>query len=200
MEQPRISAKKLTYFAILLALVIVLQLLSTFGVLKISATPINLTLIPVVLGGMILGPVYGGLLGLAFGIVTLVAGITGADGFTFVLWSDHPILTALTCLLKGSLCGLISSFAYCVVAEKKKYLATFVASAVAPIVNTGLFILGALLMNDTISGFAKAEGVSVMYFLIIICAGVNFLIELGINLVVSPAIYRVSEIISKKKF
>jgi hypothetical protein len=84
---------------------------------------------------------------------------------------------------------VLGGLVYGIMKNKNKYVATFLASAVVPIVNTAIFVLGALTMYDSMSVLASGEGVGVMYFLIIICAGVNFLIELGINLLVAPAIH-----------
>ena len=82
--------------------------------------------------------------------------------------------------------------------KKNEYVAVFVASAIVPIVNTGLFILGALLMSDTLSANFVADGSTVIYFLVIGCAGVNFLIEFAVNLISAPTIHRVMRIIGKR--
>lgn len=184
------SAKRLTGIAVLLALVIVLQ--TVFGSIKIGATSFSLVLIPIVLGGILYGWIAGGLLGFAFGFITLMYGVTGADAFTAILFQDHPFLTILTCIVKATAAGIIPALVYKVFKEKHAYVGVFIASALAPIVNTGLFIIGALLMSDTIAGFAGGNSVSnIMYFLIIGCAGVNFLVEFAVNLIASPSIYRV---------
>ena len=66
-------------------------------------------------------------------------------------------------------------------------------------VNTGLFILGALcFLQDTLKA-NFVSGTSVIYFLIIGCAGINFLIELAINLIAAPSIYRVIGIVKGRK-
>jgi len=199
MEQKTLNARTITAFAILLALVIVLQVFASSipigGFAKIS-----LTLIPIVIGGMLLGPLFGGLLGLAFGIITLIAGITGADYFTFIIFNDHPILTSLLCVVKATAAGVGSAYVYEIFKSKNKYVATFLAAGIAPIINTGIFILGSLLMSDTLSSNFVADGQTVLYFLVIVCAGLNFVFEFILNIIVSPAIYRVSEIISKRKF
>ena len=98
--------------------------------------------------------------------------------------------------MAGSLGGLV----YSVFKNKNVYLATFLASAVVPIANTLIFILGALTMYDSMSVLANGEGVGVIYFLIVICAGVNFLIELAINLIFAPAINSVVKILDKNVF
>ena len=55
------------------------------------------------------------------------------------------------------------------------------------------------MMSGTIAGFMQSVGntASVVYFLIIGCAGINFLVELGLNLVAAPALYRVSGLFIK---
>ena len=201
MEQKHISARTITWFAILLALVIVLQVFASS--ISLGFANISLTLIPIVLGGMILGPLFGGLLGFVFGLITLIMGIIGRDYFTSVIFADHPVLTTLVCIVKATAAGVGSAYFYRWLKQKNKYVATFIASGVAPIINTGLFILGALTMSGTLEANLAnfgADGQTVLYFLVIGCAGINFIVEFILNMIVSPAIYRVSEIIEKKKY
>lgn len=197
MERKRFfSAKNIAYFAVLLALVVVLQVCG--GYFKIGATSLSFVLVPIVLGAILLGPLAGGLLGFAFGFIVLIYGVTGADAFTNILFVNHPVLTTLVCIVKGTAAGVVSGFAYKLLAKKSALAGVIVASALAPIVNTGLFILGALTMSGTISANFVAEGSSLVYFLFIACAGINFIVEFAINLVLSPAIHRVVQVVEHK--
>ncbi len=189
------TTKNVVYLAILTTLLVVLNLLGT--VFKI-VTNVNLTLIPIVVGALTLGIKGGFILGLISGLMTFIFGVTGLDPFTNFLFSQHPVLTFLVCTVKITAAAVLGAIVYNVLKNKNKYVATFVASAVVPVINTLIFILGALLMSDTISVLSSAEGVSVIYFLIVICAGINFLIELGINLIVAPAIYSVIRVVDKQ--
>ena len=189
------TTKNVVYLAILTTLLVVLNLLGT--VFKI-VTNVNLTLIPIVVGALTLGIKGGLILGLISGLMTFIFGVTGLDPFTNFLFTQHPVLTFLVCTVKITAAAVLGAFVYNLLKNKNKYVATFIASAVVPVVNTLIFILGALLMSDTISVFANAEGVSVIYFLVIICAGINFLIELGINLLVAPAIHTVIRVVDKQ--
>lgn len=192
------SAKRLTGLAILLALVIVLQVWG--GSIRIGATPLSFVLVPVVLGGMFYGAWAGTLLGLSFGVITLIYGITGMDAFTSVLFGDHPFWTAVLCLGKGAAAGAVSGLCFRLLKKKNAYVGTFLAAASAPIVNTGLFILGSLLfLRDTLSANFVASGNTVFYFLVIGCAGVNFLVEFALNLVCAPALYTVARVVGKGK-
>lgn len=184
------SAKKIAYLGVLLALVIVMQFVG--GSIKITpTTSLSFVLVPIVLGAILLGPWAGAFLGFVFGLITLLFGVTGADAFTNILFVNSPVLTSLTCLIKGIAAGLVPGLVYRPIAKKNTLAAAIVASALAPVMNTGIFILGGLTMSGVISQNFVEEGSTVIYFLVIGCAGVNFLIEFAINLVLSPAIHRV---------
>lgn len=192
------SAKRVTGMAVLLALVVVLQLIG--GYLKIGATSFSFVLVPIVLGGILYGVIVGGILGFVFGFMTLMAGITGTDAFTATLFQTQPVATALLCLGKATFAGIGSALLYQWIAKKQDYVAVFVAGAAAPVINTGLFVLGSIcFFQDTLNANFVAEGSNVFYFLIIVCAGINFLVELTINLVASPAVYRVIRVVGGKK-
>lgn len=182
--------------AILLALVVVLQVFGNS--IKVGATSFSLVLIPIALGGMLLGARAGALLGFVFGVITLTAGITGTDVFTQILFQDHPVLTALTCLGKGTAAGFVAGLLYGAVAKKNRYVASFIAAGAAPVVNTGIFILCGLLMSDTLSANFVADGSTVVYFLVIVCAGINFIVEFCVNLLVSPALHMVTDVVTKR--
>lgn len=190
------SARNIAYFAILLALVVVLQ--TTLGSIKIGATSFSVVLIPIAVGAILIGPIAGAILGFAFGLIVLLYGVTGADVFTNILFVNEPVWTVLTCLVKGIACGLFPGLIYKAIAKKNKTIATIIASLSAPIFNTGLFILGALCMSGTIANNFVASGETVIYFLVIGCAGINFLVEFAVTAVVSPALARIVQIIEKR--
>lgn len=195
-RKARLRILHLVQMAILVALIIVLQ---SFGAnIRIGPTSVSLVLIPIALGGMLVGPGGGALLGLIFGIMTLMAGVTGQDFFTQVLFQDHPLLTALICLGKGTAAGFGAGLIYKLVSKRNSIAAGFLAAASAPILNTGLFILGALTVSDTLASNFVAEGSTVIYFLVIGCAGINFILEFLVNLLVSPGLNMVVNVVTKK--
>jgi uncharacterized membrane protein len=184
----------IVYLAILTTLLVVLNLLST--VFKII-TNVNLTLVPIVLGALVLGWRGGLILGLISGLMTYLFGVVGVDAFTNILFTNHPILTFLVCTVKTTAAGAVGGLIYSLIKKKNKYVATFVASGLIPIINTAIFIVGALTMYNTIASKFSPD---VMYFLVITCEGVNFLIEFAINLVVAPAIHVVINVLEKRAF
>ena len=82
------SVVRLTSLAILAALVVVLQTVAS-GI-RIGPVPISLTLVPIVVGAILFGPGAGAGLGFVFGLVCLIAGVTGTDKFTYLLWTASP--------------------------------------------------------------------------------------------------------------
>lgn len=183
----------LTTLSVLLALVVGLQLIWTLG----GVTSFSVVLVPIVVGAILLGPAAGAILGYGFGVAVLILGITGRDFFTATLFQAQPVATSFLCLLKGTAAGVGAGLVYRLVEKKsgKRLIAAFAAAATAPILNTGLFILCAILLlkgtlaaNLTNFGWS---GESVLLFLIIGCAGINFLLELAVNLILAPAIHRI---------
>ena len=191
MNSKYFTAKRVALLGILTALVIVLNLLST--VFKVI-TNVNITLIPIVLGALLLGARGGLILGGISGVMTFLFGVLGVDPFTNILFVNSPVLTFLTCVVKITVAGGVAGWIYDLLKSKNKYLAVFVASALVPVINTSLFIIGALAMYDVIATNFSQD---VLYFLVVTCAGVNFLIELAINLVVAPAIHTVVRVLDR---
>lgn len=194
------SARKIAYFAILLALVVVLQIWGS--AIPVGATRLSFTLVPIVLGAIILGQWAGMFLGIAFGAVVLISALVGADPFTMYLLQESPVITLLIIFVKGSLAGFLPGLIYKLL-KKRPILATIIAALVAPIANTGVFVVGALIISGVIEGFMGSAGItgqSVVYFVIIGCAGINFLVELGINLILAPALARIIRLVDKKAF
>ncbi len=188
------SAKNVTTLAILLALVIVLQAFG--GSFSIGAVTLNFTLIPLVLGAILLGPWAGAFLGLASGIVVLVQVIIAPAGFYFIIWSNSPIVTTLICLVKTTVAGFVAGWLFEWLEKKNLYVAIFVASGVVPIVNTALFVLGCLCMGDTIA--LMADGQNVFTFILVGLVTFNFFAELAVNLLVAPGLHTVYKVVEKQ--
>ena len=154
MENKTFSSKNIATIAILSALIVVIQLIT--GFIKIGVVNLSFVLIPIVVGAIALSPLCGMILGIVFGFVCFFMGLFGLDGFTYYLISQSPFITFMTCVIKGAAAGYFSGLIFKFVSKKNDLIASILASISAPILNTGLFIVGALIMKDTISSFLSA--------------------------------------------
>ena len=70
-------------------------------------------------------------------------------------------------------------------------LSLFLAAGIAPVVNTGIFILGLLLFfQDTLVLWANGQD-KVLDFLLFSILGINFTTEFLVNLVLVPVLARI---------
>lgn len=193
MERKKIfSAKLLAGTGVLLALVIVLQ---TFSSVIPLAALLNFSLIPIVLGAILFGPLVGAVLGFACGVVVLIQVIMGGSPFYTAIWANDPIITLLTCLVKTTVAGGVSGFLYQWLKKKNELIAVFLSSGIVPILNTSLFILGCLFMTDSVYGMAGGQ--NVLVFILVGLVGFNFFFEFAFNLFFAPALHRIIGVAQK---
>ncbi len=178
------STKDLVMYAALTAIVIILQLMGSF--IKLGPFSISLVLVPIVIGTALLGVKAGGWLGFIFGLTVLISG----DAAAFL--AVHIPGTILTVLLKGILAGLITGLVYRLVRPHGLYLAIIVSAVACPVVNTGVFLIGcSIFFMDTVRAWATSFGFeSAGSYIIYGLVGGNFLFEMLINIILSPAIVR----------
>ena len=186
------SAKNVTTLGVLLALVIVLQAFG--GTISFGAVTLNFTLIPIVLGAIVLGPVAGAILGLACGVVVLIQVIIAPAGFYALIWLNDPVVTILTCIIKTTAAGLVSGWLFSLLKKKNQTVAVFVASGIVPVINTALFIVGCLFMTSV---HQSADG-NVLRYILVGLVTFNFFFEFGINLLLAPAIHTVYNVVEKR--
>ncbi len=180
-----IRIKKLVGLATLTALVVGLQFLSNY--VTFGSISITLALIPVAMGAILYGPIAGALLGAIMGVIIIVAPSTMA-----YFMPVNPAATIILCILKTGLAGLVSGLLFKLFAfiakKQKSYKAKMglfaagiiIAALVVPIINTGLFIIGATLFFSSIYGN--------MINVINAVLTTNFLIEFLVSAILSPVL------------
>ncbi len=189
MSNSKQKSNRVALLGVFSAIVIVLQLLS-YVMPPIGTFRLSLVLIPIVLGAVLYGPKFGGILGLVFGVVVTVSCAVGLDVGGEVLFVANPFLTAFLCLLKGALAGFVAGLVAHPLKDRKPTVSTILAAITAPVVNTGVFILCLSLFFKNIL-IEWAGGTALVYYVIFSLVGINFLIELAIDLFLSPALLSV---------
>ncbi len=187
------NTRTIVGIGVMTAIVVVLQLLGSF--IKFGMFSISLVLVPIIVGAALYGIGAGAWLGLAFGVTVLISGDAG------LFLGINPAGTVITVLLKGALAGLAAGVVYKLIESKNKLVAAISAGVVAPVVNTGVFAVGCwLFFMPTITEWATAAGKdNAGLFVLTGVIGLNFFVELAINLVLSTAIVRIINIAKKEK-
>ena len=184
----RFGIRQISGIAILTALIAVIQYVA--NLLPIGYLPYNLTLFPIALGAVMYGPFAGLFLGLVAGGLVLVAPTTA----TFLAF--NPVVTVLLCLAKTGIAGLVAGLIYIPFRKKRHFLGSLLASLSVPIINTGMFALICFLVFG--GAFEQTIGLAYLGFIFGILIGLNFFVELAINSLMSPILFKIYEIASKR--
>lgn len=190
------KVQKMVGVSLLIAVMLVLQFLSTVFPIKIGPVALSLVLIPIVLGAATYGISAGGVLGGAFGVMTYIFCVNGMDAGGQMVFQASPILCFVVVMAKGILCGLAAGVVYKLLHKVNGYVAMLSAAIICPVVNTGVFLMGMFLwFMDVLKLWAGGSDVVgyVLSGLILI----NFLPELAINVIFSPAGQRIMRSIKK---
>lgn len=192
------SAKNVAYFAVLLALVVVLQLFAS--AIPMFGVTINLSLIPIVLAGIFFGMWGGGFMGLVSGLITfIVMAVMGREPSTAFLFQANPAVLTLICIGKTTVAGFVSGLIYRLIAKKNALAAAYVASALVAILNTGIYMLGMVLMKDDVASFLGTEATAQVVFVTVFgLIWLNFVLEIAVNVLIAPAVHRIVLVVEKK--
>ena len=180
------SVRRMTGMSLMAAIIAVLTVLGNF--VRVGPFPITLALAPIIIGAAMYGAGAGAILGGVFGLVTLISGLAGWDGGTVMyLMGIAPLACILVCVGKGVAAGWCAGLVYSAIEKKNRHVGVVAAGIVCPVVNTGVFIIGMLLFfTSALESWASGQGL--MYYVIFGLTGVNFLVELAVNLVLSSGI------------
>ena len=183
------KVRRMTGIAIFTSIVVVLQIVCTF--VRFGPFSITLALAPIIIGAALYGVGAGAFLGAVFGAVVLITGLFGWDGGTVMyLMSMNAFATVLICVGKGLAAGWVSGVLYRLIAKKSVNGGAITAGVLCPITNTGLFIVGMMVFFlSTLESWAGGQ--AIMYYVIFGLTGMNFLVELAVNLLLSAGITRI---------
>lgn len=177
------QTRRIAGLAIFTAVVVVLQLLGS--VIRFGPFSISLVLVPIVIGAALYGTFAGAWLGFVFGVVVLLS-----DAAAFLAVSVPG--TILVCLLKGMAAGAAAAFVYRLASKKSVTVGAICAAIVAPICNTGIFLIGCrLFFYETVAAWGAAAGIdNTLVFMLTAFVGGNFVVEMVVNMLLAPTIVR----------
>ena len=185
------KTRKMVFLSMMTAIIIVLQVIATFTV-RFGIFPITLALAPIIISAAMYTWREGLYLGLVFGAVVFVTGLLGWDGGGVnAMMAQNALATTLLIFVKGGAAGLVAGLVYKLGAKKNSLVGVISAGIATPITNTGIFAVGMIFVfyNFLVGGAKNGEHPLAYLFLGMI--GLNFIIELIVNLALATVIDRV---------
>ena len=183
-------------FAAMLSALIILMTFTGIGYIPIGPLKLTFNVLPVAVGAVLLGPLYGAILGTVFGLSSFFT-CFGMDALGTVFLGIHPFLLFIMCVVPRILCGLLPALLF--KAFPKNNAGEIIGSAVCcmltAVLNTigflslmWLFFAKDLATNPKVLELLQGVSIDSIITLFVLFAGVNALIEAGVNLILGSAI------------
>lgn len=181
------NTKMIATTGILVGIEILLQIIGNY--INPGFANINLSLIPIVIGAVLYGPVVGGFLGLVCGVMVIISPSTMQ-----IFFSMSPLGTILACILKTTVAGVAAGLVVKLFKNEKKIYGVILASILVPVINTALFSIFALIffmpllqsmISETMPNIAAALFVGMI--------GINFILEVISTVILAPSLYKILE-------
>ncbi|MBR5746850.1 MAG: ECF transporter S component [Clostridia bacterium] len=200
----RVDTRKFTVLAILIAVTLVLQIIATILPRLPGGIELSFVLIPVVVAACFYGYVGAATVGGAFGLIVFIMGLTGATPFTtYLIFEVNWFYTIIGTVVRTTAAALLVALVFKFVSKKLSQRSSYiVASIVAPVFNTGLFIIIFLIFfNPLLREYALANGYgdNVIGYVFAGFVGVNFFIELATTVLLAPPVCIALERVIRRK-
>ncbi len=199
MNKKFFTAKNVALLGILVALVIVLQLFAS--AIPMFGVTLNFSLIPIALAGITMGCIGGAIVGFSCGLVVFITmALMGQEPSTAYLFQTNPLILTVMCIAKTTIAGAVSGFLYKILSKYNSTMAITVGSLIIPIVNTGIYMLGMVLMKESVAQFLSLDSSSagIVFAVVFGLIWLNFVLEMVINTIFTPLLHRVIKIIDKE--
>ena len=111
MQKQQSNTRRMAQLALFIAIIFVMRIT---GLTRIPIGPLYMTLsmIPIAIGAMLIGPAGGAVLGLVYGCTSLYDAITGASVMTGAFFQISPVHTVLLCVGTRVLVGFLTGWLF----------------------------------------------------------------------------------------
>lgn len=187
-------------FAAMLSALIILMTFTGIGYIPIGALKLTFNVVPVAVGAVLLGPMYGAILGFVFGMSSFLT-CFGMDALGTLFLGINPFLLFVMCVLPRVLCGLLPALIFKLFADSNtgEIVGSAVCCMLTAVFNTVGFLglmwlfFGQALTTDSqilelLGSWGITDPIDSIVKLFVIMAGINAIIEAGVNLVLGTAI------------
>ena len=191
MKNKFFTSRNVATFGILTALVIVLQLFGSS--IPMFGITLNFSLIPIALAGILLGWAGGAIVGF------ITTAVLGQEPITASLFQTNPAILTIMCIGKTTIAGLISGVLYKLISKRNNAVAVGVGAIAIPLINTSIYVIGMLLMKNSLISLMEWDFTSTwaVFATIFSIIWLNFVLEIVITIIFTPIVYKVIGVLGK---
>lgn len=147
MSKSTSKTRQLTQLSLLIALEAVMAF-TPLGFIMIPPISITILHIPVIIGAILMGPTYGGILGGAFGVLSMIKATFFAASPADLLFSPFasgaPVQSAVMCIVPRILLGVVAALLYQLLRQVTKDIAAMAVSCILATLLHSVMVLGAM--------------------------------------------------------
>ena len=179
--EKKFTARTIAEYAIFIAIIFVMRVT---GLSRIPIGPLvmTLTMVPIAIGAMLLGPLGGAVLGMVYGFTSLYDAMTGASAMTGFFFQLSPLHTIVLCVGTRTLVGAVTGWLFRLFKglDKKRIWCYFAGGLAAPMFNT-IFFMGYIVLffyqSEFVQTTAQKLGAANPLMFVVLLVGVQGLME-----------------------
>ncbi len=199
----RTNTRYLVELALFVAIILMMKITH---LTSIPVGPLNMTLtmIPIAIGAMLMGPLAGGILGMVYGFTSLYDAVSGGSAMTAFFFQISPVNTVILCVVLRTIVGVATGWVFRLLrkVDRTKTICYFVGGLAAPVLNTLLFmgyIVIVFYKTEFVQNLVASLGATNPIMFIVLVVGVQGLLEALAGLVIAGSVSKgVAHAINRK--
>ena len=192
MKGKKTNVRYLTELALFVAIILMMKITH---LTSIPVGPLNMTLtmVPIAIGAMLLGPLAGGVLGMVYGFTSLYDAVSGASAMTAFFFQISPVHTFILCVVMRTLVGVATGWLFRLLqkVDRTKTICYFVGGLAAPVLNTLLFmgyIVLVFYQTEFVQNLVASLGATNPIMFVVLIVGIQGLVEALTGLVIAGSV------------
>lgn len=182
----RRKAYRIAILGILMAIIFVQSLVPFLGFIPTGFINITIIHITVIVAAIVLGPKYGSIVGLVWGLGTMIRAFTSPTSIIDTMVFTNPIVA----ILPRIIVGVVAGYVYIGLKKhfKNRLISMGIAAAAGSITNTVLVLSLMRVMYASVLSQAYATQTDLLNKLLLIIVGTNGVPEMIAAIIIAPAI------------